>query len=121
GKTIIFSAHNMAQVEYVCDRIAVVNNGRLIAVATMGELLTNYGEKRYHIEFDSSNIEIPAHLKAKRGKDQRYFVEYDNVDDTNALLEWIGKTGSKTTSITTKSDTLEDIFLGLVDKSHDIV
>ena len=47
-------------------------------------------------------------------------MQYENIDETNALLQWLGRTGGRTLSITTKSDTLEDIFLGLVDGSHAI-
>jgi len=121
GKTIIFSAHNMAQVENVCDRIAILNNGKLIALATMDELLSKYGSKKYLIDFDSAeNQDVPANLHAKRNQEGGYSVQYENVDETNTLLQWIGRTGGRTLSITTKSDTLEDIFLGLVDGSHAI-
>ncbi len=121
GKTIVFSAHNMAQVEYVCDRIAIVNNGRIIALASMDELLSKYGSKKYLIDFESpENQKVPASFHAKSNQDRGYSVQYENIDETNALLQWLGRTGGRTLSITTKSDSLEDIFLGLVDGSHDI-
>ncbi len=111
----------MAQVENVCDRIAILNNGKLIALATMDELLSKYGSKKYLIDFDSAeNQDVPANLHAKRNQEGGYSVQYENVDETNTLLQWIGRTGGRTLSITTKSDTLEDIFLGLVDGSHAI-
>ena len=94
GKTIIFSAHNMAQVETVCDRIAVVNNGKLVVVAKMEDLLSKYGGKMYRIEFDSAEVEVPSNLRAKKRNGRGYSVEYNNVDDTNTLLQWIGRTGS---------------------------
>jgi sodium transport system ATP-binding protein len=38
GKTIIFSSHNMGEVEKICDRIGIINKGRLLAVGTVDEL-----------------------------------------------------------------------------------
>lgn len=38
GKTIIFSSHIMSEVEKLCDRIAIVHRGRLLALGTLAEL-----------------------------------------------------------------------------------
>jgi sodium transport system ATP-binding protein len=38
GKTIIFSTHIMSEVEKLCDRIAIVHRGKLLALGTLAEL-----------------------------------------------------------------------------------
>ena len=38
GKTIIFSSHSMAEVERVCDRVAIIHRGRIVAMGTVAEL-----------------------------------------------------------------------------------
>jgi sodium transport system ATP-binding protein len=38
GKTIIFSSHNMGEVEKICDRIGIINNGKLLTAGTIDEL-----------------------------------------------------------------------------------
>jgi sodium transport system ATP-binding protein len=42
GKCIIFSSHIMREVERLCDRVAIVHRGRLLAEGTLGELRETY-------------------------------------------------------------------------------
>lgn len=46
GKCILFSTHIMEEAEYLCDRIGVVNQGKLMAVGTMDELRRRTGRQR---------------------------------------------------------------------------
>ena len=48
GKTIIFSSHNMGEVEKICDRIGVINNGKLLTTGTLDELREITG--KYYME-----------------------------------------------------------------------
>jgi len=48
GKTIIFSSHNMGEVEKICDRIGIINNGKLLTVGTINELRTI--SSKYYME-----------------------------------------------------------------------
>jgi sodium transport system ATP-binding protein len=43
GKTIIFSSHSMAEVEKLCDRVGVINKGKLVAIGTLEELKREHG------------------------------------------------------------------------------
>lgn len=43
GSTVIISSHNMLEVEYLCDRIAFINKGRIIAIGSPRELIERYG------------------------------------------------------------------------------
>ncbi len=43
GKTIIFSSHIMSEVEKLCDRIAIIHRGKLLALGTLGELRERTG------------------------------------------------------------------------------
>jgi ABC-2 type transport system ATP-binding protein len=45
-KTIIWATHNLREAETVCDRIGLINHGRLVAVGTMGELRGKAGLKQ---------------------------------------------------------------------------
>ena len=45
GVTVILSSHNMLEVEYLCDRVALINKGRIVEVGTTRELLEKYGVK----------------------------------------------------------------------------
>lgn len=44
GKTIVFSSHNMGEVEKMCDRIGIINKGRLLTIGTLDELRERSGK-----------------------------------------------------------------------------
>src|SRR4029077_8998151 len=43
GRTIIYTTHYMEEAERLCDRIAIVDHGKLLALGTVKELLAQYG------------------------------------------------------------------------------
>ena len=45
GKCILFSTHIMREVERLCDRVAIIGKGRILASGTLAELRERYGEK----------------------------------------------------------------------------
>ncbi|NLP14969.1 MAG: ATP-binding cassette domain-containing protein [Clostridium sp.] len=45
GKTVIFSSHSMDEVEKLCDRVGIIHKGKLVAVATLDEIKSEYGEQ----------------------------------------------------------------------------
>src|SRR4030042_7105922 len=51
GKTILLSAHNLFHVEYICDRIAIMKQGKLVVCDTMPELVKKLGKREYQIVF----------------------------------------------------------------------
>jgi ABC-2 type transport system ATP-binding protein len=50
GTTVLFSTHVLADVERVCDRVAILNLGRLVAEAPLAELLERYAQPVYRLE-----------------------------------------------------------------------
>jgi ABC-2 type transport system ATP-binding protein len=45
GRTLIYTTHYMEEAERLCDRVAVIDRGKLLALGTVGELLTAHGVK----------------------------------------------------------------------------
>jgi len=48
--TVFFSSHVLNDVQRVCDRVAIIREGRLIVAAPLAELLTKYSPAGYHIK-----------------------------------------------------------------------
>ena len=67
GKTIILASHDMAEVETLCDRIAILNSGKIVFCGTPSELTDKVG-RRYYI-----------HLKTQEGVKS---FETTNIEDT---------------------------------------
>lgn len=75
GKTIVLASHDMAEVENLCDRIAILNHGTIAFCGTAAELTDTIGEKYF------------IHIKTQQG--MRTF-ETDHLEDTliSLLHEW---------------------------------
>ena len=67
GKTIVLASHDMAEVENLCDRIAILNNGNIAFCGTVTELTDKIGEKYF------------IHIKTQQGNST---FETDNIEDT---------------------------------------
>lgn len=64
GTTIIFSSHNMASVEELCDDIALIDNAHLILSGNMKDIKNQFKENRYQIEYLSENaVEFPKEIE----------------------------------------------------------
>jgi ABC-type multidrug transport system ATPase subunit len=43
GMTVLFTTHNMSEAEYLCDRVAIIDKGEVVVIATPRELLQMSG------------------------------------------------------------------------------
>ncbi len=64
GATIIFSTHNMASVEELCDNIALINNAQKILEGRVKDIKNEYKKNQYSIEFDGYQGTAAALLPA---------------------------------------------------------
>jgi ABC-2 type transport system ATP-binding protein len=68
GSTVLFSTHILADAERICDRVAILDRGRLLTDAPVGELLERYAQPVYRIEPDAHHVDqLPALAEALRG------------------------------------------------------
>ena len=63
GATVIFSTHNMASVEEICDNITLINNGRNILTGEVGALRREFTRGKYSIEFNGDASLLSERLK----------------------------------------------------------
>lgn len=104
GKTIVLASHDMAEVEMLCDRIAILNGGKIVFCGTASELTEQIG-KKYLI-----------HIKTALGSET---FEADNIE--NALLSLLGdlkQKGIKVLDIKVDRGTLEQHFLEMAGRAE---
>jgi ABC-2 type transport system ATP-binding protein len=121
GRTIMLTTHYMDEAERLCDRVAVVDQGRVIALGTPAELVARIGGEHL-IEFalnDSLNVEesalksLPAVVSVRR-QDDAYTLAVTAPHVTiPALLEHLRQTGCDLARLTTRHASLEDVFVTL--------
>jgi ABC-2 type transport system ATP-binding protein len=58
GKTIVFSTHQMEQAEKLCDRICLINHGKVVLYGELSEIRKNHGSNAIHLEFDGDSSRL---------------------------------------------------------------
>lgn len=97
GKTVILASHDMAEVETLCDRIAILNDGKIVFCGTASELTDKIGNKYF------------IHIKTKRGSET---IEADNIENVLlSLLKELKEKGINVLDIKVDRGTLEDHFM----------
>ncbi len=113
GKTIVFSAHNLYQVESICDRILIMNNGKKIVNDVTKDIIRRYGRTEYQIEFridDASKL----HFEGMERCNEHYLIRTSSIDDINRITRKIIENDGDIVEVRTPETPLEEIFLELV-------
>jgi ABC-2 type transport system ATP-binding protein len=113
GKTIIFTAHNLFQVESLCDRILILKNGKLVTLGTVEEIRAEYGKIQYRLEFKVDNIGEYTITDVK-GMDGDYVVVTNDIAIINETTKWVATNGGDIVEMRTIVPSLEEIFLELM-------
>ncbi len=108
GKTILLSAHNLFHIEYICDRVAILKNGRLVVVDSMESLRQRLGEREYEITFKTAD-DLPYE---KRG--DNYIFKSADVGQIASLLRQVSDKGWALVDLSIRQSALEDIYVKLM-------
>jgi ABC-2 type transport system ATP-binding protein len=117
GVTIVLTTHYLQEAEQLCDRIAIINHGRLIANETTRTLVNMAQEKVVEIVVDRDLAVAPANacfdkieLTGERTLAITYRKDRVNAGDVLAALH---KEGLGIVDVSTREPDLEDVFLNL--------
>lgn len=119
GGTVLLTTHYMDEAERLCDRVAIVDHGRVIALGTPRELIGRLGGDQI-VEFATEPGADPAALAGL--PEVRNVREYGGrrVIETSAvhvampaLLDRLRERGLRLTDLTTRRASLEDVFISL--------
>ncbi len=120
GGTILLTTHYMDEAERLCDRIAIVDHGKVIALGTPKELIAKLDAPNI-VEFTSApalpdeafaNLCAGYHGCAKRGDAWQLRVD-SLAEAVPRLIAVVEKSGAKLVTLTTHAATLEDLFVAL--------
>ena len=115
-KTVFLSTHIMQEVEAICDRVIIINNGKIVTDKKLDKLVSEVTKQVIEVEFDKAvNEELFAKLsdlinyKNTQGNVWELTFETE-VDMRSALFDFAHDNGLKTLQISLKSKNLEEIF-----------
>jgi ABC-2 type transport system ATP-binding protein len=125
GRTVVFSAHNLFHVESICDRVAVMNDGRIVARGSVETIREEHGRTEYHVY---TSVEVPGaepvESEATVGGGVRQNGTYrsvvESMDAVEETRELAAENGGTVEDIQTHAPSLEDIFLEIAAGSPDV-
>ncbi len=121
GRTILLTTHYMDEAERLCDRVAIVDHGKVIALGSPAELIARLGGDHL-IEFALSNGNtlaeeslrtLPAVVSARREEDVYCLAVTAPHLALPALLQRLQGDGLELARLTTRHASLEDVFVTL--------
>jgi ABC-2 type transport system ATP-binding protein len=117
GVTVVLTTHYLEEAEQLCDRIAIINHGRLIANEPTRDLLALAQEKVVEVVVDRDVAQAPENtcfdkieLTGERTLTITYRKDKVNAGDVLAALQ---KEGLGIVDVSTREADLEDVFLNL--------
>ena len=111
GKTIILTTHYMEEAHQLCDRIAIVDHGKIIAQGTPNELISQYG--------GGISILLPRQACPATDCPLPFKIRQTNhtidiqVDEMNHAVQTLLKAGVDLSHMTVEAPSLEAVFLNL--------
>ncbi len=115
-KTVFLSTHIMQEVEAICDRVIIIDNGKIVTDKKLEKLVSEEKEQIIEVEFDKAidetllvNLE---HIKTyKNTADNIWLLTFNTVEDMRSkVFDFAQDNGLKTLQISLKSKNLEQIF-----------
>ena len=121
GRTVMLTTHYMDEAERLCDRVAVVDHGRVIALGTPRELIASLGAEHV-VEFavengasiDTTVISALPGVEHVREEPGRWHVQARAPHTViPGVLSEVARAGATLSELRTHSATLEDVFVSL--------
>jgi len=121
GRTVIITTHYMDEAERLCDRVAVVDHGRIIALGTPRELIASLGaEQVVELTLESAAADLPGRCASIPGvlgvkqHDAVLTLRVARLHETlPRVLEALRQNGAAVAELRTHAPTLEDVFVAL--------
>ena len=117
GTTVVLTTHYLEEAEALCDRIAIVNHGRVIIDTDTPALLSQAREKRVVVVLDQDIVAVPeieGVMRVEQLDSRRLDILYDKSQvQAGAILARLSAAGLSVVDVTTREADLEDVFLQL--------
>jgi ABC-2 type transport system ATP-binding protein len=124
GTTVLLTTHYLPEAEELCDRIAIINHGKLVALDTKNALIARLDSKTLHVTLDRDLDAVPPALAAfnphRDGPRRLTFRYQPSQTRVGELLAALHGAGAEVLDLSTEESDLEDIFLELTRRPADI-
>lgn len=121
GQTVVLATHNLFEAQRLCDRVAVMNKGKILALGSLKELSrklwpVTWVDVTFHVKPKEN---VAGSLKAQRGviqvsaENEALAVQVENEDVIPAVVRHLVERGESILKVNPRDYTLEDIYFAL--------
>ncbi|MCS6831458.1 MAG: ABC transporter ATP-binding protein [Armatimonadota bacterium] len=118
GKTVFLSSHQLLEVELICDRVSILNRGKLLKAGKLDELLPSG-----RVEIVAENVSddgVIAKIRDAGGmvqrQDGRIVVQQPDDASVNKVVDIIRSANGTIRSLTPQRRTLEELFVSTIEE-----
>ena len=121
NKTVFINSHLLSEVEMVCDKVAILNKGKLIREGTVQELTNKQHE--YFFQFENAlegekYLELASRYNFAHQKEGHYLVLVKDTAELNKLIDDLRKNEVAIMEVIQKKTSLEEIFINLINEAE---
>ena len=123
GRSVLLTTHYMEEAEILCDRLAIMDHGRILEMGTVEELVSKHFQERT-IRFDRLDglaheelAALPAVTSVKEDADEVLIYTRDPGRTVGGLLDLADARGVEPQNLAIRRATLEDVFLDLTGRA----
>jgi len=118
GSSIIFSTHRMEQVEEICERIVLINDGQKVLEGEVTDIKNQYKDNLFQINYDGNLPDGLDQFGTIKSNDTGSFVIQKTVDQqNNSILQYLIQNDTRIKSYNEILPTLNEIFIKKVGSS----
>jgi ABC-2 type transport system ATP-binding protein len=118
GKAVILSTHQMNQVEELCDRILMIDNGRAVLYGNLKEIKSKYRRNSVIVDFEGELGQIPG-VAEKRANKGYVELVLDRDTTPQQVLERLASAGIAINRFEVATPSLNEIFLKVAGRNHE--
>lgn len=116
GASIIFSTHRMEQVEGICDRIVLINQGKNVLEGDVVEIKNHYKENLYEVKYEGEIVgDFEKFGNIRENLANKLTIQCESSGVANELLKWMIQNGAIITSFNEILPTINNIFIRKVE------
>ena len=119
GKTILLTTHYIEEAELLCEKVAIIDQGKVLKEGAPKALTRELGKAGITVQLNQNAENLEKHLSGftYTAEDNRiHFVVKDPDSSLPEIIQKLSKTEVHIQNITTNSSSLEDVFLSLTGK-----
>jgi ABC-2 type transport system ATP-binding protein len=114
GRTVFLCSHILQDIEMICDRVAILVDGRIVKMGRLGDLIS---EKVLFTELEVGGLdpgELEKYGQCLTGRDGRFLLKIFDQERLPEVLDLVRDRGGRLHSLLPRTQTLEDLFMGMV-------